>query len=163
MYSSLQFLVLDFVGIRTFSEVWQLVFWRALSLLLIIRDKLWLAVPFETRRIHLKKILAVVLLGIALFIFAFDRPALAADAASGAKVFNANCAACHAGGRNVIMANKTLQKDALEKYGMNSLEAIINQVTNGKNAMPAFKGRLKAEQIEDVSTYVLEQSEKGWS
>jgi len=40
------------------------------------------------------------------------------------------------GGRNVVMADKTLKQDALEKYEMNSLAAIVNQVTNGKNAMP---------------------------
>jgi len=95
--------------------------------------------------------------------FALTRPALAADAASGAKIFSANCAACHAGGRNVIMANKTLQKEALEKYSMNSMEAIVTQVTNGKNAMPAFKGRLNQAQIEDVASYVLAQADKGWA
>jgi cytochrome c6 len=36
-------------------------------------------------------------------------------------------------------------------------------VTNGKNAMPAFKGRLNNQQIEDVANYVLEQAEKAWS
>jgi cytochrome c6 len=66
-------------------------------------------------------------------------------------------------GRNVVMATKTLKKDALEKYQMNSLEAIINQVHNGKNAMPAFKGKLNNQQIEDVASYVLQQAEKGWS
>ncbi len=45
---------------------------------------------------------------------------------------------------------------------MNSAEAIIAQVTNGKNAMPAFKARLKPEQIEDVAVYVLGEAEKGW-
>jgi cytochrome c6 len=35
-------------------------------------------------------------------------------------------------------------------------------VTNGKNAMPAFQGRLTAEDIDDVASYVLEQAEKGW-
>lgn len=111
----------------------------------------------------MKRILSVLVLGLLFFTFSFTRPALAADAASGAKIFSANCAACHMGGRNVVMAAKTLQKDALEKYQMNSLEAIINQVHNGKNAMPAFKGKLNDEQIEAVATYVLEQSEKGWS
>jgi cytochrome c6 len=43
---------------------------------------------------------------------ALSRPALAADTANGAKIFSANCAACHAGGRNVIMADKTLKKEA---------------------------------------------------
>ncbi len=90
-----------------------------------------------------------------------SRPALAADATDGAKIFSANCAACHAGGRNVIMSDKTLKQEALEKYNMNSIDAIANQVTNGKNAMPAFKGRLSQAQIEDVASYVLAQSEKG--
>ena len=89
-------------------------------------------------------------------------PALAGDTASGAKIFSANCAACHAGGRNVINGAKTLKKDALEKYEMNSLDAITYQVNNGKNAMPAFKGRLTDAQIDDVATYVLSQSEAGW-
>jgi len=102
------------------------------------------------------------LLGIAIFSFAFSSPALAADSANGAKVFSANCAACHAGGKNLVQANKNLKKDALEKYGMNSAEAIISQVTNGKNAMPAFKGRLTSAQIEDVAAYVLGEAEKDW-
>lgn len=65
-------------------------------------------------------------------------------------------------GRNVVAAAKTLKKEALEKYSMNSMEAIVNQVHNGKNAMPAFKNRLNDKQIEDVAAYVLEQAEKGW-
>ena len=102
----------------------------------------------------------LVFLTAAMFTFAF--PAIAGDAASGAKIFSANCAACHAGGRNVVNAAKTLQKEALDKYEMNSLEAITYQVNNGKNAMPAFKGRLTDAQIDDVATYVLSQAEKGW-
>lgn len=118
---------------------------------------------FKKRRNILKKLLSIVLLISAVFSFALTRPALAADEASGAKIFSANCAACHAGGRNVIMANKTLQEEALEKYAMNSMEAIVTQVTNGKNAMPAFKGRLSSAQIEDVASYVLAQADKGWA
>jgi cytochrome c6 len=110
----------------------------------------------------LKRLLSIVLLALTLVTFGFGRQALAGDAASGAKIFSANCAACHMGGNNVVMANKTLKKDALEKYQMNSLEAITTQVKNGKNAMPAFGGRLNAAQIEDVATYVLDQAEKGW-
>ena len=81
---------------------------------------------------------------------------------AGGAVFNANCASCHAGGRNLVQANKSLSKADLEKYGMNSIEAIVTQVTNGKNAMPAFKGRLKDTQIQDVAAYVLSKSEAGW-
>ena len=50
----------------------------------------------------------------------------------------------------------------MEKYGMNSKEAIIQQVLNGKSAMPAFRGRLDSQQIEDVATYVLEKAATGW-
>lgn len=110
----------------------------------------------------MKRLLSIALLAFAIFTVGFGRPALAGDAAKGAQLFSANCAACHIGGGNVVMAMKTLKKEALEKYGMNSIEAITTQVTKGKNAMPAFKGRLNPAQIEDVATYVLEQSAKDW-
>jgi cytochrome c6 len=102
----------------------------------------------------LKKLISIFAVAIALFTITFSTPALAGDAAGGAKIFSANC--------NVIMANKNLKKEALAEYGMNSIAAITTQVTNGKNAMPAFGGRLSAAQIEDVATYVLAQAEKGW-
>lgn len=89
-------------------------------------------------------------------------PVLAADIENGERIFTANCAACHAGGNNVIMPEKTLKKDALEANGMNAVSAITYQVTNGKNAMPAFGGRLADSDIEDVANYVLSQSEQGW-
>jgi cytochrome c6 len=118
--------------------------------------------PLLQREHRMKKILSIILLGITIFTFAFSSPALAADSANGAKLFSANCASCHAGGKNLVQAQKTLKKDALEKYGMYSAEAIIAQVTKGKNAMPAFNGRLKPNQIEDVAAYVLEKADKDW-
>lgn len=89
--------------------------------------------------------------------------AYAADLTAGGKIFTANCAACHSGGNNLVIATKNLQKETLEKYGMFSGDAIQTQVTNGKNAMPAFKSRLSEEQIESVAAYVLQQAERGWS
>lgn len=86
----------------------------------------------------------------------------AADVSNGELIFNANCSACHAGGNNVIVSEKTLKKDILETNGMDSVDAIVYQVTNGKNAMPAFGGRLTDGEIEDAANYVLMQSEKGW-
>nr|YP_009370345.1 cytochrome c6 [Bulboplastis apyrenoidosa]ARO90834.1 cytochrome c6 [Bulboplastis apyrenoidosa] len=88
--------------------------------------------------------------------------AMAADVEHGAQIFTANCSACHAGGNNAIMPEKTLKKDALETNSMNNISAIKTQVTNGKNAMPAFGGRLTDTDIEDVANYVLGQSEQGW-
>lgn len=110
----------------------------------------------------MKKIFSVLLLVMVIFTFAFNPPAFAADAAKGAKLFSANCAQCHAGGKNLVNAAKTLKKEALEKFDMYSEEAIISQVTKGKGAMPAFKGRLKPEQIEDVTAYVLGKADQGW-
>ncbi|MBD2035355.1 c-type cytochrome [Leptolyngbya sp. FACHB-321] len=114
----------------------------------------------------MKKLMSSLLVAIALCLTFFTTPALA-DAATaltarGAKLFSANCAACHQGGNNVISANKNLKAAALKQYGMDSTEAIIAQVTNGKNAMPAFKGRLKEEDIQAVAAYVLDQSAKDW-
>lgn len=106
--------------------------------------------------------LLVVLLAIALTAVITSAPVQAADLVNGAKIFNANCSACHMGGNNVIVPSKTLKKEALEKYAMGSLDAIKTQVMKGKNAMPAFNGRLTPTQIEDVATYVLDQSQKGW-
>ena len=110
----------------------------------------------------LAKLLSTLLIFVTAVMLAWVTPALAGDAASGAKIFSANCAACHAGGRNVISGAKTLQKDALEKYEMNSRSAIVDRVNHGKNAMPAFQGRLSDAQIDDVATYVLSQAENGW-
>ncbi|WP_066344456.1 cytochrome c6 PetJ [Geminocystis sp. NIES-3708] len=109
----------------------------------------------------MKKIISLILLLITVATFSFSSPALA-DAANGAAIFSANCASCHMGGKNVVNAAKTLQKADLEKYEMYSLESIKTQVTKGKGAMPSFSGRLTAEQIEDVATYVLSQADNGW-
>lgn len=110
----------------------------------------------------MKKLLSATILVLAACLFLFGAPAFAGDAAKGATVFSANCAACHAGGRNLVNPTKTLSKEDLEKYGMNSADAIITQVTNGKASMPSFKGRLKPDQIENVAAYVLSKSEAGW-
>ena len=92
------------------------------------------------------------------------QPAVAGNVDNGEQIFNANCAACHAGGQNVIMPEKTLEKEALESYlaGGRNEKAVITQVTNGKNAMPAFGGRLDDEAIADVASYVIATSEAGW-
>ncbi|MBV8638507.1 MAG: PQQ-binding-like beta-propeller repeat protein [Candidatus Eremiobacteraeota bacterium] len=73
------------------------------------------------------------------------------NAANGASVFSANCSACHGatghggnGGPNltVIPSAKNMQR-------------VVQQVTNGGPGMPAFSGTLTAQQIQDVSAYVI--------
>jgi cytochrome c6 len=92
----------------------------------------------------------------------FSQPAFA-EVSEGAKIFNNNCAQCHAGGRNNVSPKKTLKKEALEKYTMYSVAAIANQVKKGKGAMPAFGKKLKPNEIELVANYVIEQADKGWA
>ena len=91
-------------------------------------------------------------------------PAFAGDGDAGEKIFNANCAACHAGGQNSVVPDHTLEKAAIEKYltGGFAEKSVVYQVTNGKNAMPAFGGRLSDEDISNVATYVISTSEVGW-
>jgi len=91
-------------------------------------------------------------------------PAVVGNVAAGKSVFNANCAACHAGGKNVIAREKTLEKEALDKYlaGGRQESSVITLVTNGKSAMPAFGRRLSDEETADVATYVISTSESGW-
>jgi cytochrome c6 len=77
----------------------------------------------------------------------------------GKVIFHANCTACHNGGKNLIIPEKNLKKEALDANGMNTISSITYQVINGKNGMPAFGGRLLEEEIEAVASYVLKQSE----
>jgi cytochrome c6 len=106
------------------------------------------------------------MISIALFKLTFISPALAAETSNGAKIFEANCSSCHIGGGNILINQKTLKKEALSKYLENydrdSIEAIIHQVQNGKNAMPAFKAKLSAEEILEVAAYVFQNAEEGW-
>ena len=85
-----------------------------------------------------------------------------AEVSLGEKIFTGNCAACHIGGNNVILAEKNLSKAALEQYAMNSVAAIKTQVTGGKNAMPAFGENLTSAEIEAVARYVITQSQLDW-
>ncbi|MBN3943857.1 cytochrome c6 PetJ [Nostoc sp. NMS9] len=111
-------------------------------------------------------LLLILLSAIALFKFTFISPALAAETSNGAKIFEANCASCHIGGGNILISQKTLKKEALSKYlenyNQDSIQAIIHQVQNGKNAMPAFKSKLSPEEILEVADYVFQNAEQGW-
>jgi len=109
----------------------------------------------------MKRIIATIICLVSVALFALPSSAIAGDAAAGAKIFKANCAACHAGGKNKINPAKTLSQADLEKYGKYSVEGIVTQVTKGAGAMPSFK-RLGEEKIENVATYVFEQATAGW-
>ena len=109
----------------------------------------------------LKTILtAISILAIALCNFL--TPVFALDADSGAKIFQANCAGCHANGGNIVRRGKNLKLKALQRNHVDNLDAAIELVTNGKNNMSAYKDRLSPQEIELVSTYVLERAANNW-
>lgn len=122
------------------------------------------AFSFHQPKIDLGKVVQSGTAAVAIVSGVAVSPALAGDAGAGQQVFSANCAACHADGQNVIMPEKTLEKDALEQYlsGGRNEAAVVTQVTNGKNAMPAFAGRLGEDEIKNVASYVIATSERGW-
>lgn len=80
----------------------------------------------------------------------------------GAALFEINCVGCHPQGNNIIRRGKTLKIKALQRNGVDSLDAIATLVTNGKNNMSAYADTLTAPEIEAVSAYVLQQAEKDW-
>ncbi|WP_026100090.1 cytochrome c6 PetJ [Fortiea contorta] len=114
----------------------------------------------------MRRVLFILLLLFTLWRFTFILPALAAEVADGGKIFNAHCSSCHIGGGNILISQKTLTKEALSTYLNNyeqdGIQAIIYQVQNGKNAMPAFKNKLSSQEIIEVATYVFQQAENGW-
>ena len=92
---------------------------------------------------------------------------MAGDVAHGEQVFSSNCAACHIGGGNVVNGQRTLQQDDLKAYLANYNDgheaAIVYQVTNGKNGMPAFGAKLSEGDIADVAAFVESKSSNGWA
>jgi mono/diheme cytochrome c family protein len=70
--------------------------------------------------------------------------------AAGKTVFKSNCGTCHtlkdAGTTGMIGPNLDQLKP--------SQAIVAHQVTNGGGVMPAFKGQLTTQQIDDVATYV---------
>ncbi|NET00109.1 MAG: c-type cytochrome [Sphaerospermopsis sp. SIO1G2] len=110
----------------------------------------------------MKKLTILIFLTFCLWVVNFTAPVYALDIQNGAEVFSANCAGCHINGGNIIRRGKNLKKRALKRYKMDSLEAIEDIVTNGKNNMSAYADRLTTAEIENVAAYVLEQAENNW-
>ena len=78
-------------------------------------------------------------------------PAATGDATAGKEVFaSAGCEACHtladAGSTGTVGPNLDQAKPPAT--------LVVERVTNGKGAMPPFKGQLSETQIEDVAAYV---------
>ena len=93
-------------------------------------------------------------------------------AADGAQLFEAKCAACHAGGGNIVARGKTLDRQALAANGVGDLKAIESIVAMGQKQMPGFAEacapkpactfgpRLADDEITAVAKYVDAQADK---
>ncbi|MEB3884318.1 cytochrome c6 PetJ [Lyngbya sp. CCY1209] len=110
----------------------------------------------------LRNLLTAFVLGVMVWVLGFGSPAIAEKTDTGAQIFSAQCAGCHAGGGNIVRWWKTLKKGALKRNGYDSVESISEIVANGKSNMSAYKNRLSEAEIRRVAAYVLEQAEKDW-
>lgn len=62
----------------------------------------------------------------------------------------------------LLDGEKNLKLKALHRNGYDSVEAITQIVSNGKNNMSAFSNRLSEREIKEVAEYVLQQAENNW-
>jgi len=104
----------------------------------------------------LKRIVAAVEIAAALGALVFvimlfaNEPSGGGTASPGAAIFSANCASCHgASGEGAI--GPQLAGKVVKAFPDEADE--IKLVTNGKSAMPAWKGDLSPEQIHQVVEY----------
>ena len=107
--------------------------------------------------------LTVSLITLIIFLISINTPALAStNLGNGAKVFKANCAGCHVNGGNIVRRGKNLKSRALHRHKVDTQDAVVSLVTNGKGIMSAYGDKLTTEEIANVSTYVLQRAEQNW-
>ena len=79
-------------------------------------------------------------------------PVLAGDPFAGSNIYVQHCANCHGGdGRGVIAGTPSFRGGVLMTRSDSDLKSTIR---SGKNVMPAFRGLLDDQQIDDVVTYI---------
>ncbi|NOU93307.1 c-type cytochrome [Paenibacillus sp. LMG 31456] len=75
----------------------------------------------------------------------------ATESANAEALVKANCVSCHGGNLDGMGDSKK----NLQKVGAKlSKEEIANTITNGRNGMPAFKGRLKDTEIATIADWL---------
>jgi mono/diheme cytochrome c family protein len=92
-----------------------------------------------------------------MFALAVTAPVLRADAVKGAEVYKAKCASCHgADGKGETPVGKSLKvRDLASSETQNQHDSELKTfLENGKGKMPAYKGKLTNEQIENLVQYI---------
>jgi cytochrome c6 len=94
-----------------------------------------------------------VAIALALVALAASSPAKADD---GATLFKSNCVVCHGADGTGTPTGKSLKAPDLHSEAVQKLtdKQISDQIENGKNNMPPFKGTLSADQIKLLVAYV---------
>ena len=120
-------------------------------------------------RNHFREFIGFLAISLALLGFV---SAFAADATTppGQKIFEGKCAQCHGkDAKGVAKMAKVLKVDPInvnltrpEAVTLTS-EDIQTTVTNGKNKMPKYKGKLTADQIQQVAEYLKSVQEASQS
>jgi cytochrome c6 len=92
-------------------------------------------------------------IALALVALAAGSPAKADD---GETLFKSNCVVCHGADGTGTPTGKSLKAPDLHSDAVQKLtdKQITDQIANGKNNMPPFKGSLSADQIASLVTYV---------
>jgi alcohol dehydrogenase (cytochrome c) len=72
------------------------------------------------------------------------------NATAGQSIFAANCAVCHGAQGTGGNGGPDLTSSSIAR----NMAQVVQQVSNGGGAMPAFKGQLSNQQINDVAAYV---------
>lgn len=102
--------------------------------------------------------------GIALVAMGIMLAAAPAQAQSAAELYKAKCQACHGpdGTGNTPMGKKLGTHDFHSPEAQKMTQAqIIEVITKGKDKMPAYgAGKLTAEQIKELASYVQELGKK---
>ena len=90
-------------------------------------------------------------------VMAAEKESPAKEAAEGKKTFDAKCASCHGkeGKADTTMA-KNMKIKAFESKEVQeqSKEALYKAIEDGKGKMPAYKGKLNKDQINDLVDYI---------
>ncbi len=108
-----------------------------------------------------KVVLGAIMIAFGAILFVGTRT-FAADS-DGAGLFKAKCAICHgADGSGNSPMGKMMKVPALgsAEIQKRSDAELTEAITNGKNKMPAFKGKLTDEQIHSLVTYLRQLPKK---
>ena len=118
---------------------------------------------FSTKNEQIQSSSLAASIAVSAVIFSFSPlPSMAVEGniASGKEVFTSTCGGCHAGGQNFAKPNKTLQKEAIEKYvGSLSEDKVEDYFRKQFVHKVIMKDKdLQDQQITDVITYVVDQA-----